>query len=225
MPITKQMGVLTAVRLVLVVAMSCVVLAGCGGGDVSTEASKNPSHNPACGTGPRGVRHRQACAEGYEAGSKPMTSDGPGYKGHPHLPAMSSLSPSERLDLTVGAEANSTEFKEVSSVVHGYLDARAEGDWELACSFVSPVGQRLLQGLAEKEGYEDTSCPAALPRQIADSPEELQKEASLADVGSVRLAAKRAFATYVVANALRVVALSGISGEWGITIINPKKLG
>jgi hypothetical protein len=140
---------------------------------------------------------------------------------------MSSLSPAERLELTVGTEANSTEFEEVSNVVHGYLDASGEGDWELACSFVSPIGQRLLQGSAEKEGNEDTSCPAALPQQITGSTGELQKEASLADIGSVRIGGggRAAFATYLVANALRVMHLSDVSGEWGVTGIDPIKIG
>lgn len=198
-PITTHMRVLAAGRLGLVAAMSCAVLVGCGGGDPSTEASKSVK-----------------------------TSDGPGYSGDPDLPAMSSLSPTERSDLTVGAEANSTEFEEIATVVHGYLDASAEGDWELACSFVSPTGQRLLQGSAEKEGNEDVSCPAALPQQITRSPKELQKEASLADVGSARIgggASRKAFATYLVANALSVMTLSGVSGEWGVTGIDPIKVG
>lgn len=191
------MRVLAVVRFGLAVAMSCVVLAGCGSDEVSTQPSK-PS----------------------------KTSDGPGYSGHPDLPAMASLSPAARGELTVGTEANSTEFEEVSNVVHGYLDGSAEGNWELACSFVSPIAQRLLQGSAEKEGNEDISCPAALPRQITGSPEELQKEASLADIGSVRIGGggRAAFATYVVANALRVMGLSGVSGEWGVTSIDPHKI-
>lgn len=198
-PVTTHMSAPTAVCLVLVAAISCMVLAGCGSDETSSGASKPVK-----------------------------ASDGPGYTGHPDLPSMSSLSPTERLNLTVGSEANSTEFQEVADVVHGYLDARAEGDWELACSFISPIGQRLLQGSGEKEGDENTSCPSVLQQHTTGSPAELQKEAHLADVGSVRVgggASKRGQATYRVANALRVVGVSGVSGEWGITSINPIKIG
>jgi hypothetical protein len=196
------MRLLIAVRLGLVLAVSCVVLAGCGSAEAPTDAAKPTK-----------------------------TSDGPGYSGHPDLPARSSLTPSERIDLTVGQKAKATEFEEVASVVHGYLDARAEGDWELACSLVSPTGQRLLQGSAEKEGSANTSCPAALPQNTTGSPEELQKEASLADVGSVRIAPmgggafNKAFATYRVANALRLMSLTAVSGEWEIWGPNPVKRG
>lgn len=209
MPTIKPMHVLTAVRLGFALALSCMVLAGCGSGDAS-EASKDG------GSPPSSITER---------------SDGPGYSGHPELPSMSSVSPTERLDLTVGKEAKSNEFEDVASVVHGYLDARAEGDWELACSFVSPTGQRLLQGSAEKEGSADTSCPAVLPQNTTGSPEELQKEASLADVGSVRIAPmgggafNKAFVTYRVANALRVMSLTAVSGEWEIWGLNPVKIG
>lgn len=70
------MRVLTAVvRLGLVLAVSSVVLAGCGSSEAHTGVAKPPN-----------------------------TSDRPGYSGHPELPPMSSLSPTERLDVTVGKE-------------------------------------------------------------------------------------------------------------------------
>jgi hypothetical protein len=146
---------------------------------------------------------------------------------------MSSLSPTERLDLTVGKETNPKAINEIASVVHAYLDARAEGDWELACSYVSPKMQRLLQGSAEKEGSADTSCPAVLPTRITGTPAELQNEASFADVGSVRIARsgggrfRTAFAIYRVGNALRVMALDTASGlwGWGVDFTEPTSIG
>lgn len=198
MPITIPMRVLTSVRLGLVVAMSCVVLAGCGGDDASTEAAKPP-----------------------------RTSDAPGYSGHPDLPALSSLSPTERLDLTVGTEANPKVFNEVASVVHAYLDARAEGDWESACSYMSPSGRRLLEGSAEREGEGDATCPTALPRQITVSLDELQREAALADVGSVRISGSSEMgqATYRIGKSLRVIGVSAVSGPWGLTRAEPTRIG
>lgn len=199
------MRVLTAVvRLGLVLAVSCVALAGCGGGEAPTGVAKPPK-----------------------------TSDRPGYSGHPDLPPMSSLSSTERLDLTVGKETNPKVFNEVASVLHAYLDARAEGDWELACSYVSPRMQRLLQSSAEEEGSGDTSCPAVLPTRITGTPEERQYEASLADVGSVRIAREAggafrdASVTYRVGDALRVMALDTFSGHWGwgVDFTDPKKIG
>jgi hypothetical protein len=146
---------------------------------------------------------------------------------------MSSLSPTERLDLTVGKETNPKVFNEVASVVHAYLDARAEGDWELACSYMSPKIQRLLQGSAEKEGSADTSCPAVLPIRITGTPGELQNEARVADVGSVRIVRsgggkfRYAFVTYRVGDSLRAVSLNTASGlwGWGVNSTNPKKFG
>jgi hypothetical protein len=146
---------------------------------------------------------------------------------------MSSLTPTERLDLTVGKETNPKVFNEVASVVHAYLDAHAEGDWELACSYMSPKMQRLLQGSAEKEGSADTSCPAVLPTRITGTPEELQNEASFADVGSVRIARsgggrfRTAFVNYRVGDALRAVSLDTASGlwGWGVDFTDPRKIG
>ena len=205
MPIMNPMRVLTAVRIGLVLSISCVVVAGCGS-DAPTEAAKPPK-----------------------------TSDRPGYSGHPDLPAMSSLSPWERGSLTGGKEANSKVFNEVASVVHAYLDARAEGDWELACSYVSPKLQRLLQGEGEKEGSGPggTSCPAVLPGNVTGSPEELQREASFADVGSVRIFRygggkfRDAFVNFRVGDALRVMFLDTASGlwGWGVDSTDPRKIG
>lgn len=203
----KMMRDLTVCRYAVVLALSCAALAGCGSKDGSSEASKEGGKLPE---------------------SPPKTSDSPGYRGRAESTPKSNLSPADQLYLTVGKEANSSSFEEVSSVVHGYLDARAEGDWELACSFVSPTGQRLLQTSAEKEGSEDTSCSAVLPQETTGSPEELRKEASLADVGSVRIgkgAFGNAFATYRVADALLVMIMSGEPGEWGVAAPDPVELG
>ena len=148
---------------------------------------------------------------------------------------MSSLSPTERLELTVGKETNPKVFNEVASVVHAYLDARAEGAWELACSYVSPKMQRLMQGSAESEGSGPggTSCPARLPGTTTGSPEGLQNEASFADVGSVRIDRsgggrfRTAFVTYRVGDALRVMFLDTASGlwGWGVDSTDPRKIG
>jgi hypothetical protein len=203
LPIIEMMRGLTVFRYAVALALACAALAGCGSDDASTEASKPIK----------------------------TTSDSPGYSDHPELPPMSSLTPTERSNLTAGTEAKANEFKEVSNVVHGYLDARAEGDWELACSFVSPSGQRMLQASGEKVGSGDTSCPAVLPQETTGTPEELQKEASFADVGSVRIARYgggafgSAFATYSVGDALRVMILSGGAGELGVTAPDPVKIG
>lgn len=198
-PIIPHVRGSTVGRLGLVAFISCVALAGCGSNDASIEA-------------PKAVK----------------ASDGPGYNGHPHLPSMASLSPTERLALTAGSEANFTEFEEVSDAVHGYLDARAEGEWELACSYISGAGQRLLQGSGEKEGDEDTSCPSVLPQHTIGSPGQLRREANLADVGSVRIgggASSRGEVIYRVANSLRVMSISGVSGKWELTSINPMEIG
>jgi hypothetical protein len=202
----NPMRVLTAVRLGLVLALFSVVLAGCGSAEAPTA----------------------------DVAKAPKTSDRPGYTGHPELPPLSSLSPWERGSLTGGKEANSKVFNEVASVVHAYLDARAEGDWELACSYVSPKAQRLLQGSAESEGKGPggTSCPAALPGRITGSPEERQNEASFTDVGSVRVFRsgggkfRSAFVNYRVGNALRVMALdTAPSWAWGVDFTDPIKIG
>jgi len=185
--------------------MFCLVLAGCGSAEAPTPTVATP----------------------------PKTSDRPGYTDHPEFPPMSSLSPTERLELTVGHETNPKVFNEVASVVHAYLDARAEGDWDLACSYVSPKFQRLLQGEAEKEGESDTSCPAVLPQSITGSPEERQIEATFADVGSVRIYRfgggkfAQAFVTYRVGDALRNVGVDTASGlrAWGVDFTDPRKIG
>jgi hypothetical protein len=98
---------------------------------------------------------------------------------------------------------------------------------------MSPKMQRLLQGSAEKEGSADTSCPAVLPTKITGTPEELENEASFADVGSVRIARsgggkfRTAVATYRVGNALRVMALDTAAGlwGWGVDFTDPTKIG
>lgn len=101
-----------------------------------------------------------------------------------------------------GEEAGGSDFEEVSTALHNFLDARAIGDWTAACNYLASSLVESLEKLAQqsKEGSA-MDCGEMLgnltPRQEVASPKGLLvKEAEMADVGSVRVEGDRAFVIY-----------------------------
>lgn len=206
-----------AFRPALTLLLAAAILTGCGGGDATTDTSPRRSMDatqPAT-AGSGAVRDEKGYKEPAAAG-----------------PALSQIGGKGRLYLEAGREASSRQFKAVAAIVHGYLDARAESRWAVACAYLSTTWRRLLQSVAESEDSQDTGCPATLERKASDaSRQELRAEAALADVGSVRIRKGSprdyAFVLYrgIENAAMGLILASQRGAGWGVWMTNPKRLG
>jgi hypothetical protein len=127
-----------------------------------------------------------------------------------------------------GTEADETERNATATVLHNFLDARAQEAWDAACSYLSGDVRQSLEMFAEKakEAAEkqgesipqDTSCPtilAGLTNKTALP--ELRKEAAEVDVRSFRAEGDRGFVIYTVGGGV-VMAISVVKedGDWKV---------
>lgn len=136
-----------------------------------------------------------------------------------------------------GAEADSSELDAAATVLHNFLDARAQRAWASACSYLSnnvrdslELVARRAQRAAAEQGVggqqEPTTCanvlrnltpPVVLP--------ELRREAALADVGSLRVEDGRAFVIYTgLENIVYAVPMANEGGSWKVASIGGSPL-
>ena len=159
-----------AFRIAVAAAAVCATLTGCGS-DATTSGT----------SGADGAVTLPPAKTG--TGSP----DQPGFQESVPPSAHSGAGDPIRRTFEMGRKASQDEFQETAAVLHGYLDARAEGEWGVACSYLSAAWRYLVENVARKEEYGDTSCPPALERQTGAPAAQLRTEAAEADVASVRL--------------------------------------
>lgn len=121
-----------------------------------------------------------------------------------------------------GEEASESELDAAATALHNFLDARAEGAWDSACSFLASEVKQSLQALAAQGAQsEDTSCSAVLERitNPAALP-ALRSEAARADVGSLRIEGDRAFVVYRgLKDSILAVPMAREDGSWKVAAL------
>jgi hypothetical protein len=97
-----------------------------------------------------------------------------------------------------GSEVEGSEFEEAAAALHGFLDARAAGDWGAACSYMSKgVVESFKQLAAQSKQAGSTSCASILEALTNPAAKQaMQAEADQANVGSLRTEGERAFLIY-----------------------------
>lgn len=118
-----------------------------------------------------------------------------------------------------GAEASGAELEAAAKALHGFLDARAAGDWAAACRHVSQDIAESFTRLAEQgNSPQKTSCATALESLTNPAAKhELEKEAEEADVGSLRVEGDRAFVIYRgFEGTFTAIPMTREGGEWKV---------
>jgi len=97
-----------------------------------------------------------------------------------------------------GEEADQQEFEAAAAVFHGFLDARAEGDWAAACEYMSKsIVESFEKVVSRSKQAGGDSCAVTLEKLISPAAKGLMKtEAEKADVGSLRVEGNRSFIIY-----------------------------
>jgi hypothetical protein len=201
----------TKVLLALCFVSLASGLIACGGGD-DLASTKEPSSAPP--TSSRGSGARADADTQGSAGSKEGSSDGGSTQasdngGPPDT--SSSFTPKTHTDSGGGAEqfetkggdnsiqesgeeVDASELEEAAAALHAYLDARAAGAWEAACSYMaSGITQSRQQLAAASKQQGALGCPELLAALSAGVPAAARREAAQADVGSLRVEGDRGF--------------------------------
>ncbi len=218
----------------LVAALTALLLAAgliaCGGDDDASSTTAVQRESPQNGaTGPSGE------ADGGGAGTEPATSgegkaESNGGSAGDFIPRQHEDSGGGAEQFRVkggdnsvqefGAEAEPSEFEAAAQALHNFLDARAAGDWDAACEYMSKSTiASFEQIVARGEGGRGASCGEILVGLInPNAKQALKEEAEEADVGSLRVERDQAFLIYTgTEGTVLAMPMANEDGEWKVT--------
>jgi hypothetical protein len=184
-------------------------LAACGGGDSSSATTE---------AAPPGQSQGKSSAAGESAERfvpKPHQDSGGGS-------AQFRVKGGDNSVQEFGDEAGDSEFEQAAADLHGFLDARAGGAWQAACSYVSKGIVDSFKQLAgrAKQG-QGTNCAAVLETLTSPAVERATKaEADGADVGSLRVEGERGFLLYRgVGGTVFAMPMANEGGAWKVAAL------
>lgn len=97
-----------------------------------------------------------------------------------------------------GREGGGSEFADAAAVLHSFLDARAAGRWEDACSYLAAQAVASLEQFAAANSGETAldGCPQVLEALSSGAGTAGLRAAAKVDVGSLRVQGGRGFLLY-----------------------------
>jgi len=227
---------LIAALAVLLVALG---LAACGGGD--DDSGSTAADAGSQGQAESGDGSKQA--DGSDSGEgKPGSGDGSNGSGD--ADGNSGGSGSDASDFTpkqhndsgggsgqfrqkggdnsvqeFGEEADQEEFDAAAVALHNFLDARAEGNWAAACTYMSKAIVESFEKLAAQAKEVDATNCAEILEQLTNpaAKRSMKAEAAKADVGSLRVEGDRSFVIYTgVGGTILAMPMANEDGDWKV---------
>lgn len=96
-----------------------------------------------------------------------------------------------------GREADRSEFEAAATALHNFLDARAEGNWDATCRYLSKGTIESFERFAATAKSGEESCGGILEKITNPAAKQLLvEEAAKADIGSLRSEGNRAYLIY-----------------------------
>lgn len=118
-----------------------------------------------------------------------------------------------------GAEVEGSEQDEAATALHNFLDARGEGNWAAACSYMSKSIVESFESLASRsKELKGAGCGELLETlSNKDALPELRKEAERANVGSLRIEGDQAFIIYQgLEGSIMAMSMTQEDGAWKV---------
>jgi hypothetical protein len=124
-----------------------------------------------------------------------------------------------------GSEAAGSELQLAAAALHGYLDARAAGEWARACSYMGRGVTRSLSQLASAQGGKGGSCPKIIAGLSSAIPPAVRRETARADVGALRVEGDNAFLLFRGAHDTNYfMPMAHEGSRWGVAAVAPSAL-
>jgi hypothetical protein len=218
----------------LVAVALAVGLAACGGGSdsTSTPSTSGGSNTSTTETAPAQAKkgqssqaktqskespkeiHRSEAKEASDFAPKHHTDSGGGSKQFEVKGGDNSVQ-------EFGGEADTSELDKAATVLHNFLDARAEKNWAAACTYMSKSMIQSLQQLAGRsQQLKGAGCAAIQEALSGRLPKSEFERAAKADVGSLRIEGERAFVIYRgVEGSIMAMSMAHEGGEWKVAAL------
>lgn len=224
---------LAALIVALLVAVS---LAACGGSDSSSTSTSSDSTSASAPTtppkSPQGNNPSKSKAQTKATEPKEESSSPPKNVATP-LKVSGGGSQQFRAkggDNSIqeyGEEGGESELQEVAEVVHGFYVARAQEEWEKACSYLAKSNVEQLEQLGSQSSqFKNASCGKILKAFTRPLPPSIDREVTTVDAGSFRHEGEQGFLMYYGANHTPyAMPLRNEGGGWKVSALSGTTLG
>lgn len=211
----------------LVALLLLAGLGGCGGGG----GSDSTAIQAGAGESTAGDASKQGDSKGDvegQSGSSGQQTRDPGnaseFKPKPHSDSgggaeQFKVKGGDNSVQEFGEEADTSEFEAAATVLHNFLDARAEGNWAAVCQYLSKATIESFEQLAARTNQGgDTSCGAILAGITNPNAQAaLKAEAEKADIGSLRTEGGQAFLIYTgTEGTILAIPMANEAGTWKV---------
>lgn len=121
-----------------------------------------------------------------------------------------------------GGESDESELQEAAEVVHGFYVARAEEQWDTACSYLAKANIEGLEKLASQSPQsQGADCATILRAFTRPLPADLEREITMVDAGSLRREGDEGFLIYYGAgHQTYAMPLLEEGGSWKLTALS-----
>jgi hypothetical protein len=126
-----------------------------------------------------------------------------------------------------GDEGDESELQEVAEIVHGFYVARAEEDWDTACSYLAKSNVEQLEQLgAQSPQFKGSGCAPVLKAFTRPLAAAVQREVTTVDAGSFRRDGEQGFLIYYGAGqTVYAMPLRDEGGSWKVAALSGSALG
>lgn len=126
-----------------------------------------------------------------------------------------------------GDESGESELEEAAEAVHSFYVARAEEQWDTACSYLSKSNIEQLEQLgSQSPQFKNAGCAPVLKAFTRPLPAAVNREITTVDAGSLRREGEQGFLIYFGADHVKyAMPLRDEGGSWKVTALSGTTLG
>lgn len=126
-----------------------------------------------------------------------------------------------------GDESGESELQEAAEAVYSFYVARAEEQWDTACSYLSKSNIEQLEQLgSHSPQFKDAGCAQILKAFTRPLPAAVDREITTVDAGSLRREGEQGFLIYFGADHVKyAMPLRDEDGSWKVTALSGTTLG
>jgi len=203
-----------------------LALVACGDGESSSTAA-TPNQQPQNGQADKGRSGGSTSPRGAADGGKGREGQGGGGEAADFIPkqhedsgggaAQYERKGGDNSVQEFGQEADTSEFEAAAAALHNYLDARAQGNWDAVCRYLSKATIQSLERPAAQV-KSAAGCAGALEKITNPAAKQLLvEEAVKADIGSLRGADGRGYLIYTAGDrTILAMPMAREGGEWKV---------
>jgi hypothetical protein len=126
-----------------------------------------------------------------------------------------------------GEEGGESELQEVAEIVHSFYVARAEEQWDTACSYLAQSNIEQLEQLASQSPqFKGAGCAPILNAFTRPLPAAVQREITTVDAGSFRHDGEQGFLIYYgPEQTVYSMPMRNEDGSWKVAALSGSAIG